>query len=282
MSKVVIYNGQLVPGEKVLISPVNRGMMYGDGCFDTLRSYKGKFLNLEDHFGRTKAAADYLGIEVPFDLEGFKSKILELLYANKLINEDAMVRVQCWREGSRGYATDSVQGNWLTTCASYLLSKAPISLATVEISATPFEALDRRFKLSNGLNYIQAAREAQKKGADDALMFTVDRKISETTVANIFWIKGNTFYTPSLRCDLFPGITRGILINAIREIKGMEIIEGEFEVKDIKRADAVFVTNSLKEINAVYSIDGVKYNIAHPLIGIVEQLFELYKKKNLI
>lgn len=281
MSNFVVYNGQLVHEEEVLISPINRGMMYGDGCFDTFRSYKAKFLSLEAHFERTKAAAEYLGMEVEFDFEGFKVKILELLEANELLNKDAMVRVQCWRGGSRGYRTNSSQGNWITHCTPYSPVEAPISLASVNTRAIPSEALDRRFKLSNGINYIAAAREALKKGADDALMLTINRKVSETTIANIFWLKGNICFTPSLDCDLFPGITRSVLIKELTEHNGVNVIEGQFILEDIKSADAVFSTNSLREVVPVSSIDEVRFDLNHKFIGFVKELFKHFKKKNL-
>ncbi len=281
MTNFIVYNGQLLPEEEVRISPANRGIMYGDGCFDTFRFYKGKFLRLEAHFERTKATAEYLGIDVMFDFEGFKAKILELLEANELLNEDAMVRVQCWREGSRGYRTDSVQGNWLTICTPYMASKEPIDLATVNTRTIPSEALDRKFKLSNGINYIIASREASKKGADDALMLTINEKVSETTIANVFWIKGNTCFTPSLECDLFPGITRNTLISLLRRNNDFKVIEGEFSVDKIKAADSVFTTNSLKEVVPVKSIDEVRFDVNHKSISIAEEMYELFKKKNL-
>lgn len=281
MTNFIIYNGQLLPEEDVLISPVNRGIMYGDGCFDTLKSYKGKFLNLEAHFERTKSGAEYLGIEVIFDLHGFKCKILELLEANGLLNQNAIVRIQCWREGGRGYATESSKGNWLTTCSPYLASEGSKSLTTVNTRAIPSEALNRRFKLSNSINYIIATREALRKGADDALMLTIDGKISETTIANIFWLKGNTCFTPSLECDLFPGITRNILIKELREYHGLNVIEGQFTLEEIKSAEAVFSTNSLREVVPVSSIDEVKFDSTNESIKTVKRVYESFKKRNL-
>lgn len=281
MKEHVIYNGKLLPKDEVLVSPNNRGMMYGDGCFDTLRSYKGKFLCLEDHFERTKAAAEYIGIEVVFDFEGFKSKILELLKANNLLDQDAVVRVQCWREGERGYFTDSSQGNWLTTCNPFFISEASLKLASVSTTVIPHKALERRFKLSNGLNYIVAARQAKEKGADDAIMLTIDGNISETTIANIFWIKDHSIYTPSIECDLFPGITRNILIEGLKEVYGIELIEGEFTFDAINEAEAAFTTNSLKEITPVHSIDGVKFDTNHDLIDRAQAYFDNFRQRNL-
>src|SRR5699024_4498907 len=90
--------------------------------------------------------------------------------------------------------------------------KPPI-LATVETKRISADALPSIYKFSNGINYIIAANEAAEKGADDALMQTINGKISETTIANIFWIKDEKIFTPSTACDLMPGITRNAVIN---------------------------------------------------------------------
>ena len=282
MNEYVLYNGQLLTKEEVQVSPFNRGMMYGDGCFDTLRSYKGKFLHLEDHFKRTKAAAEYLGMDVVFDFKNFKSKLVELIEANDGLNGDTIIRVQCWREGDRGYTTNSVQANWLTSIAPIQSSKKALKLATVQTKAIPSMALERKFKLSNGLNYIMAAKEASDKGADDALMFTIDEKISETTIANIFWVKGNTIFTPSSDCDLFPGITRNVVIEQIRKSSSAELKEGEFGLEDLRTAEAVFVTNSVKEIQKVSAIDDFEFESDHKLVEQFILLFQKYKSEHLI
>lgn len=281
MKEYVIYNGQLLSKEEVLVSPVNRGMMYGDGCFDTIRSYKGKFLHLEDHFKRITAAAEYLGIDVVFDFRGFKFKLLELMEANEWLQQDGVVRVQCWREGNRGYATDSAQANWLTTTTPISASESPLELITAETRVIPSRALDRKYKLSNGLNYILAAREVRKKGADDALMLTMNEKISETTIANVFWVKGNKVFTPSSDCDLFPGITRNIVIELIRKSSLGELNEGEFELKEILEAEAVFVTNSVKEIQKISAVDGFEFETNHPVVEKVILAFQAYKSEHL-
>ncbi len=281
MKSFVIYNGSLMPEEELLISPLNRGMMYGDGCFDTLRSYQGKFLKLEEHFERFIGAANYLGIEAHFGFEDFKYKLLELLEACDLMNNDALVRVQCWREGDRGYATNSSNAHWITTCSTITPSKEAISLSIVSTRAIPSTALERKFKLSNGLNYILAAKEAKESGSDDALMLTMHGKISETTVANVFWVKGNTVYTPSVDCDLLPGITRNLVMELIKESFDFVLKTSEFEVADMKQAEAVFVTNSIREIIAVESIDDLRFDVNHTAIKLIKQKFEALKLINL-
>lgn len=279
--KYILYNGQIMLESGLSLSPLNRGLMYGDGCFDTFIGYEGKFLHLDAHFDRLKQATDYLGMNVDFDLGSFRSRLLELLRANSLEHEHTVLRVQCWREGERGYYTDSTQANWLTTCGIRKEKAEPLRLATTSVKAIPSEALKRKYKLSNGLNYIQAAREARTKGGDDALMLTLNGEVSETTIANIFWLKDSTVYTPSEDCDLLPGITRKILIRLIREIKDTEVKEGRFTPDEILKADAVWCSNSVKEIIAVQSLDEHHFEPNHAFIRELRSLFEAYKTQNL-
>lgn len=263
--------------EELKVSPFNRGMMYGDGCFETFRSYKGKFLDLKAHYDRYTNGLKYLGIRTQFEFIEFKNKVRELLRVNELLESDAWVRIQCWRDGERGYATESDQSNWVFSCAEIISTKETIKLASVSLKVIPQEALCRNVKLSNSLNYILAAREAVTKGADDALMFTINNKISETSIANIFWTKEDRIFTPTKECDLLAGITRTLILKSISQLEGIEIVEGEFEEQEILDADAVFVTNSIKEIQAVSSIDSKHFDIQQPLFHRIREAFNNLK-----
>lgn len=282
MSESIIYNGRLISKEEFGLSYENRALMYGDGFFDTFRSYKGKFLHLEKHFERILETTQYLGINVHFGFEDFKFKILELLEATNLKEVDSLVRVQCWRDGGRGYLPESREAHWITSCE--VISdefKELISLSSVSTRTIPSMALERRFKLSNGLNYILAAREANELGSDDALMFSTKGAISETTIANIFWIKGSQIFTPSVECDLLPGITRSIIIEIIAESEGLECIEGDFVKEDILSSEAVFCTNSLREIRLVHNLDDKSFDTNHTTLRTVKAEFEKYKHQEL-
>lgn len=277
----IIFNGSLIPIKKASVPVQSRGLMYGDGCFESFKAYKGRFLKLEEHFNRLVEGCRYLGLEAHFGYEDFKSKLIELLEANNLVDEDAMLRVQCWREGERGYFSASKDANWITTCASINGKSHPIKLATVSVRAIPSQALERKYKLSNGLNYIQAVREANALSADDALMLTMDGYISESSIANLFWLKEKTVFTPSEDCDLLPGITRNLLIELISKQTGYSVEEGKYQIEHIQDADAVWATNSIREIVPVLCVDETLFDISHPVIQLFKESFELYKLNNL-
>lgn len=282
MSELIIYNGNLITRDQLQLSHDNRGTMYGDGFFDTIRSYQGRFLHLEQHFERVLKTAEYLGINVHFGFEDFRFKLLELIDASSLREMDVLVRVQCWRDGSRGYLTESEEAHWVTSCEELQNFKDSISLSSVHTRTIPSEALERKFKLSNGLNYILAAREAKEQGSDDALMYTIDDRVSETTMANIFWIKGKQVFTPSTDCDLFPGITRDIIIRIIKGTEGLELLDSDFTKGDIINAEAIFCTNSLREVCSVYQLDGKSFDAAHPVLEKIKDEFSNFKHQELI
>ncbi|RNC85770.1 MAG: hypothetical protein ED557_03065 [Balneola sp.] len=281
MSNFVVLNGEVLPESEVLISPINRGMMYGDGFFATFRSYKMKFLELDAHFNRLKEGANYLGIDVPFGFEDFRLKLSELLKANNETDIDSIIRVQCWREGERGYSTDSKRGEWLSSSSALKELKDSVSLSTVSIKSISSEALARHIKLSNGLNYILAAKEAKSRGADDALMTTSEGLISETTIANLFWVKGETIYTPSIEADLYPGITRRIIIELLEQSTEFEVVQGKFRWDALLDSDCVFVTNSIRELLPVSRIDSQEFLTTTPAFEAIKEIFSNYRDQNL-
>lgn len=254
--------------------------MYGDGCFETLKSYQAKFLGWKAHFTRLVGGLNYLGMELPISSEELKQEVLDLLKVNNLMANEAMVRIQCWREGERGYKSTSHSSSRLIQVSSYDQPQNPIDLITAKTRCIPSEALERKHKLSNGLNYIKAAQEADVSQKDDALMLTMGGFVSETTIANVFWVKDEIFYTPSEECDLLPGITRGIVLGIIQDI-GHPLKVGKFKPNSFYEADFAFCTNSLIEIREIGSVDDNQFKTGQDIILDVHASFQAYKSKAL-
>jgi len=154
-------------------------------------------------------------------------------------------------------------------------------LVQVRTRRIPQDALSCSFKLSNGINYIRASLEAREQNADDALMLTINDYVSETTIANIFWLKEQTIYTPNLECDILPGITRGILSSIIRNRSEYKLVKGRFEAKELDHAEAVWVCNSLREIRPVERIGENTYKTKYPVYKKLRKEFQNYKKEHL-
>ncbi len=279
--KYALLNGELILSSALAISVSNRGFMYGDGCFETFRSYQGKFLHLDEHFDRLQIGLNYLGMDSLIDSETLLKQVNLLLEKNELEDVDAAFRIQCVRKGGPGFATTSNKADYVITSRALPEVKKEIVLKTVETRAIPEVALSRKVKLTNSINYIKAAQEVTQLGGDDALMLTVNNMVSETTIANIFWVKGNKVFTPSTNCDLLPGVTRHIVIQLVSEVADIELIEGEFQLEELISAEAVFCTNSLREISPIARIDNTLFDELNPVVKSLQKDFELYKASKL-
>ena len=279
MSSFININGTLFPEEEASLPATSRAISYGDGCFETLVSYKGEFLQFGDHFDRLQSGLKYLEMNLDLTKQQLLSEIQKLLEKNELEDEDSVIRIQCYRKGSSGYFDISDQSGFIILNRSIPKRGDSIKLKTVSIPAIPTAALERKVKLSNSINYIKGAQEAKKIGGDDALMLTIEGKISETTISNIFWIKGNQVFTPSIDCDLLPGVTRALVIELIKQDLDLTLKEGEFEPEDIQSAEAVFCTNSVMEMMSVSGIDDHLYKTEHSVFEKLKDDFKEYKEK---
>lgn len=281
----IIYDGKLRPAEEPVANATSRGLMYGDGLFETIRVYEGQTLFFENHVDRLAAGLHTLGMDIAQLPEPGKirDQIRRLLRKNQLLNRDAIVRLQFWREGERGYNPQSSAVIRYTATASGCPDYRETSarLATVSTRRIPSESLPSGGKFTNGINYILAAQEAAAQDADDALMQTVDGWISETTIANIFWISRGQIYTPSTDCDLIPGITRQALIEIIGRHSTFKVREDRYSIETLYEAEAVGLCNSVREITAVLQVDDHEFSRDHPVLNELQQLYSDFRNQNL-
>lgn len=281
----VSLNGSLVDEKNVAIQADSDGLFYGAGCFETFTSYKGRFLHLSRHIRRLNEGISYLtGSDGElFNEELARPEIADLLAANSLTGTRSKIRIQVSIADRLGYTRegkDKPKTVSIITANPVEKTTVPIRLTAVDTTVVPSTCRPVHLKLSNMLHYRQAAIQAKQAGADDALMLTVDGAVAETSIANIFWEKDGTIFTPSVSCDILPGVTRSIVVDLINREKG-NIREGEFIPDELMSASQVWITNSVKELCWVSGIDDVEYSTRTPMRNNMLQLFESHKNDNL-
>jgi len=281
----ISVNGSLVEGKNAMIQAESDGLFYGAGCFETLTSYQGTFLHLDWHIRRLNHGISYLtgSDDDIFSEDIVRSEIVELLAANSLTDTRSRIRIQVSIAERLGYSqqgANKLETVTVITANSVKKLTRPLRLATVTTTVVPSSCRPVHLKLSNMLHYRQAAIEAKQAGADDALMLTVHGSVAETSIANIFWEKEGTIYTPSVSCDILPGVTRSVVSNLISREIG-KIREGVFTPDELMSASQVWITNSVKELCWVSGIDEFEYPTDTPLRSTLLQLFETYKTDNL-
>lgn len=280
----VFFNGDMVLEEEALVSVRDRGFLYGDGVFETLRSYNGRPFLIEDHLQRLASSAQALGIPLRYGLEGLRSAVENLLRLNRLT--DALIRVTLSRGESPHYGLqppESASGGQPTLIIqTHPFHPHPeesyrqgvrLAISAYRRSTTCPLA---RHKTANFLAGIMARQEAAKRGVQDALFLNTEGQVCEATVSNIFIVESGRVVTPSLQANILPGITRKKVLE-ICQGKGITASEELFGAERLLQADEVFLTNSLMEIMPVSHIENKRVCKAIPG-EITNRLMEAYKR----
>lgn len=260
----------------------NSAVYYGTSCFETMKSESEKIFKFDEHINRLNSGLLYLGLkedELP-DPDRVQKEIGDLLTANELQNTEAKVRYQVSLQETGGYGFDHSREVLTMGTANRIIESAqPISLEAVETRVIPSLGKPALHKTSNMLHYRNAYREAQEKGADDGLMLTIDGYIAETSIANIFWKKGNVIFSPSAECDILPGIMRETVIEIIEEEQDLRLQEGSYTLSDLESAEVVWVTNSVRELVLVERVGTNEFNNESRFLDSLRNKLEMKKRR---
>ncbi|MBT9138196.1 MAG: Branched-chain-amino-acid aminotransferase [Syntrophomonadaceae bacterium] len=253
---IIYFNGNLTE-EKAVISPVDRGFLYGDGVFETMRSYGGRIFHQKEHLVRLFHSAEVISLKIPYTISRLKEATSETLLANRLSN--AYIRITVSRGDGIGLIPPSSPGGNLLI----VVQKVPLfpkrwytdGLSGVVVKIKK----DSRSPLSSikSLNYlpnILAKIEAQARNAEEGIILNSDCLLSSATASNIFLVSGGKLFTPSLRSSILAGITRRTVIEIVQKL-GHEVCETEIRKEELARADEAFLTSSVREIVPLTSVD---------------------------
>lgn len=226
-------NGRFVPEAQASVSIFDRGFLYGDGVFETMRTYGGRIFRAVEHMDRLFAGLQALGIESVLSPEELRAVYRSLAEMNG--TSEGMVRVYRTRD-------------------SVVVTVRPHELATRNLTAlvstVRIDSHLSQHKTANRLPYILAQQEAKNEGADEAVMLNPAGRVVEFTMSNLFIVKDGQLYTPPLADGPLPGITRHVVLTLAEET-GIPVNETGFGPEFLETADEVFATNSLIEIAPV-------------------------------
>ena len=250
-------NGSIVAAKDAAVGIADRGLIYGDGLYETIRVRNGKCVRFRRHIERLFNGAGILGFNDSVFNVDFGGAIGELLEANGLT--DARVRVTVTRGVSTGPGKMGGAGASEPTVVitADVLPESRLEPTRVIISSL---RRDERSPLTgvktlNCLPSVVARIEAENKGADDAVFLNTDGKVAEGTSANIFLVFGDRLLTPSLDQGCLPGTVRAALLESAPEL-GLEAVECAIESDGLCEADEVFFTSAIKLIRPIYEVAG--------------------------
>lgn len=267
----IFINGKFYSKKDANISIFDHGFLYGDGIFETLRTYNGRVFKIDEHMDRLFHSAKLVKLQIPLAKKQLKQAIISTIEKNKL--REAYIRLTISRgRGELKYSVES-NPNIVIIAKEFIPYKKNIHEKGVSVITYNAERVLPEVKSTSCLPLVLAKSEATKKGCFDALLVDSNSFITEGTVSNVFFIKENTVYTP--KDNILKGITRGIVIKIVKRIA--KIMETKIKKEEIYSFDECFLTNTSAEIAPVNKIDG---KIIKNVPGIItKKLMEEFKKE---
>jgi len=278
MKELIYINGALVPRVEARISPLDRGILYGYGLFETMRSYRGYVFSLDRHLARLMRSAAKLGLAASLDPAALEQAIYKTLEANE--RPDARIRLTVLAgEGERGL-TPPIPGTLtIIIVAEECVLPSPRAYkegvrAAVVSTRRNSRSLLSGIKSINYLDSLVAQSEAVAAGADQAILLNEQGFVAECSTSNIFLVVGGQLLTPSVESGILPGVTREVVLELAQDL-GITARVGEIPLNDLLCADEAFMTNSIIEVMPITAVDGKP--VGSGMVGeITEKLMGAY------
>jgi branched-chain amino acid aminotransferase len=272
---LVFLNGQFVPAARAVVPVNDRGFLYGDGLFETMRVCGGRPFRLAQHLERMTRGAKFLKIKCPYSTGQLQEFAGHLIRKNRM--PDAVLRLTLTRgSGDRGY-TPPMNNRPTVVMTMHPLPGTPAS-GTARSRNRPKRAVPEAgapvrwrlitspyripagdplssFKTMNKVTHVLARMEAVKRGADEALLVNTKGDVAEAASGNLFWIRRGKIYTVPTACGALPGITRATVLEICCSL-GLPTSEGVIKPGGLRRAEGIFITQSVLGIVPVTMLDG--------------------------
>lgn len=255
---LIWVNGELKPKAEALVSVYDSGFMLGDGVWEGMRLYDGKWAFLDEHIDRLFEAAKAIDLDIGMDREGIKEALEQTRAANGM-HSDAHARLMVTRGVKmRPFQHPSLSRSGPTVVIIMEHSRPsiprPIRLATVpHLRGLPMTQ-DPKLNSHSKLNCILACIAAEKAGADEALMLDIHGFVNTTNACNFFIIRNGEVWT-STGDYCMNGITRQKVIDVCRA-DGIPVFEKNFSLVETYSAEEAFLTGTFGAQTPVSEIDG--------------------------
>lgn len=257
------YNGKVWEANKALIGANSRGLRYGDGLFETIKSRNGELLFAEDHFQRLWDGLELLQFRIPTHLakEKLQQEVHALLQKNKH-NKLARVRLILLR-GNGGlydeinHQPDYIIQSWVLPDNAGQWNSNGLTMGIYNDAKKTRDHFSN-LKHNNFLPYVMAALQAKKQKWNDALVLNDAGRICDSSIANIFLIKNEVISTVALEEGCIAGVMRRQVMRLLAE-NNIKVHEAAITVEELMDADEVFLTNSIFNIRWVQSIGDKNY-----------------------
>jgi branched-chain amino acid aminotransferase len=254
-----LLNNQLTEEKDLRLTNKNRGFLYGDGFFETIKIFNKKPFNLENHFDRIIYSADLLDIKFTLSVLDLNKSILILIEKNNI--KSGSVRISVYRNSKGKYFPEenasSILINSRNDTNDVFVERSFINIGFYKENLKSPSPLSN-LKSLNSLLYVMASKYAKEYNFDDVILFNTNNNIIETTNSNLFILNYNKVITPPLKDGCVDGSMRKLLISIIKN--KYEFEEESISENDLDTCSEVILSNSTYGVRGVKKINEKTYN----------------------
>jgi branched-chain amino acid aminotransferase len=267
---MVNVNGRITADRDAVVPVFDHGFLYGEGIYETLRTYHGRLFLYDRHVRRLRNSARLIDLPIPFTDDELAAHIADTIAATNLDGADAYVRVLVTRGvGELTYDLKATpKPSWviivkrLPSLAAEIYRQG-VKVVLVDVVRNHPQSVNPMIKSNNLMNSALAAQQALKRGGFEAVMRNYRGELTECTQSNLFVVKNGVALTPPLESGLLPGITREFVFEVGRAA-GIDVREQVLRDEDLFAADEAFLTSTTREIVPITVVDEHKLGDGTP------------------
>jgi branched-chain amino acid aminotransferase len=283
MRGAVYVNGTITPADQAVVPVYDHGFVYGEGVYETMRTYNRVPFLYDRHMRRLRRSAERILLDVPFTDAALLTSIDQTVAAAGDLRE-AYVRVL----HTRGVGDLTYDLKSTPTPTTVIIVKPfeayparvydqGIRLSLVEMLRNHPRSVNPLIKSNNLMNNALAMQAAYRAGAEEALMCNYRGELTECSQSNFFLVRGGAVLTPPSEAGLLEGVTRAFIFELGREL-GIDVREETLHPKDLDTADEMFITSTTRELSPVVNVDGRP--VGNGTVGpITKKLTSLYQQR---
>jgi len=261
MAAIVNVNGRISGERDAFVSVFDHGFLYGEGVYETLRTYNQHPFLVDRHTRRLRRSAQMIALHVPFTDEELAGRVRETMAAAELDGGEAYIRVLV----TRGVGELTYDLSATPTPSVVIIVKPQVDpppevyeqgarVVMVSIVRNHPASLNPLIKSNNLMNSALAMQEAYRRGGFEGVMRNYRGELAECTTSNLFVVRSGVALTPPLDAGLLPGITRECVFEVGKDV-GVEVREAVLRDQDLLGADEAFLTSTTREIVPITRVD---------------------------
>lgn len=282
MAATVSVNGRITGEREAVISVFDHGFLYGEGVYETLRTYNRQPFLYDRHLRRLRRSAELIALPIPFS-DGDLAAQIEATVAAAGFTGEAYIRVLVTRGiGELTYDPAATPAPSLVIIVKPHIDPPPevyrdgVRVILVDIVRNHPASVNPAIKSNNLMNSALAMQEALRRGGYEAVMRNYRGELTECAVANLFVVRKGVVATPPLSAGLLPGITREYLLEIGRR-DGVVIEESTLRDDDLFTADEAFLTGTTREIVPIVKVDDRTIGTGRPG-AVTQRLLDVFRR----